>query len=190
MELIGLTGYAQHGKDSTAKFLEPYGYKQYAFADALKQMALVLDPIVSTSKDWPPGHYYPGLVRLSSLIEKSGWEEAKKLPEVRRFLQVLGTEAVRDILGENSWVDALGNKLGTDRPKKAVITDVRFPNEAEFVRRQGGKLWLIQRPGFDNGIGTDHPSEAFISTLPVDLQVSATNLEVLEDIVRREMESA
>ena len=28
-----------------------------------------------------------------------------------------------------------------------AFDDVRFPNEAEMIRRLGGELWLVDRPG-------------------------------------------
>lgn len=184
LDCIGITGYAQHGKDTIANLLvAEYGYTRIAFADALKSMALVLDPIVAENN-----------YRLGEFVETLGWEEAKKSPEVRRFLQVLGTEAVRGHLGEPAWVNALDLawfKLGSPR---LVIPDVRFPNEAEYVKKRG-TLWRVNRlnengTGFDNGVGTDHPSEANVSSLPADREVTAANVRQLEDTVRHGMDRA
>lgn len=182
--IIGLTGYAQHGKDTTGEYLvQQYGFKRYAFADQLKELALYINPYVD-------GKY---TLRLWQLVQDAGWENAKKEPEVRRFLQELGT-GVREILGEDAWVDALVKKIRDDGlwdrqgPKhdaKIVITDVRFPNEARLIRDRGGFMWRVKRVtklsdgvyvDYDNGLGTEHPSEKFISVLPTDSTMVARNV--------------
>jgi len=134
--IVGVTGYARHGKDTTGNFLvENYGFLRYAFADQLKSMAITLNPIVRTFTF--PKH----AERLATLVALVGWDKAKENTEVRRFLQVLGTEAVRDHLGQDAWVDALDKKLNEDevtRDNDVVITDVRFHNEAQFIKRNDG----------------------------------------------------
>lgn len=101
---IGLTGRATSGKDSVGQILvSEYQYTRVAFADALKSMALALDPIVDRLGQETLLHP----VRLHALVRADGWEAAKMNPEVRRFLQALGTEAVRDHLGEDAWIRAL-----------------------------------------------------------------------------------
>jgi len=191
--LIGVTGYAKHGKDSTGKVLQKhFGYKRYAFADQLKEMALVLNPIIPNE---------PYADRLYTVVQDQGWDKAKENPEIRRFLQVLGTEAVRDFLGADAWVRALSKRMheddvfgvtadgvDLDPHTKIVITDVRFPNEADWVRKVGGSLWRIVRLNadgsvFDNGIGSDHPSEKYIAGLHVDRVLEAYTLGDLEKAV-------
>ena len=53
------------------------------------------------------------------------------------------------------------------------------------IYRHSGQLWAVHRPGFDNGIGKDHPSEAYIAGLPTNaLLVNSSTLEAFEDLVR------
>lgn len=187
--LIGITGLAQSGKDSIGKFLvEEHGFTRFAFADTLKEMALALNPYVESSPAAETS------LRLRDQVERVGWENAKMNPEVRRFLQVLGTEGVRDHLGEDSWVKAMdlklrgfgewtfkleANPLGDHSiysSPNAVITDVRFPNEAEYIWSVGGSVIRVARENmdgtpFDNGIGRDHPSERSVSGLIADFDV-------------------
>jgi len=197
MTLIGVTGFAQHGKSSVGQVLvEHYGFTQYAFADQLKSMALALNPIVQ-SYTFPR---HPE--RLAYLVGLLGWEKAKELGEVRRFLQVLGTEGVREHVGEDAWIEALELVLQRDElmdrqgiayGAKVVITDVRFPNEATWIHRRGGELWKVKRltktddfyKPFDNGIGQDHPSEAYIDGLGDDKRLVASNLDELAEEVHR-----
>jgi hypothetical protein len=162
---IGITGRATAGKDSVGKVLvKEYGYTRVAFADALKSMALALNPIV-TEFNFPKRPH-----RLVSLVNVYGWDEAKTQPEVRRFLQVLGTEGVREHIGEDAWVEALRKTmfdLQGDGKELFVITDVRFPNEAEWVHAIGGQMWRVCR---DVPL-LEHASERYVDTLPCDLEI-------------------
>jgi hypothetical protein len=194
LPIIGLTGYAQHGKDSVGQMLvELYGYTRFAFADQLREMAYRLNPIVA------------GATRLQDVVDAVGWEAAKTRAEVRRILQVMGTECVRDILGDDAWVKALQGKLndyGTwtfpdsgalilpgarsvYAGPPVVITDVRFLNEAKAIHEWGGEVWKVVRLNpngtmFDNGIGVDHPSERYISSIVPDVTFEASNLDQLK----------
>ena len=139
--LIGLWGYARAGKDTVGGILvERFGFTRVAFADTLRMFALAVNPYVSGVTN---GH---GPRRLSWWVAEKGWEGAKEHPEVRRLLQVIGTEAGRNIIGENVWVDAAFKSL--DPNGSYVFTDMRFPNEMQAIKDRGGKTWKIRRPGY------------------------------------------
>lgn len=184
--IIGLSGYAQSGKDSIGAILvKNYGFTRYAFADALKEMAYQLNPIVVTSIDEniPLGvdtNLYVKNTRLQDVVNNNGWEDAKKLPEIRRLLQVLGTEAGRKILGENIWVDTVLNKV---KDKNVVITDCRFPNEAKALKNSGGFVVRVERPGM--AAINNHLSETSLDGWPFDLIVlNGGTLESLHSLVK------
>jgi hypothetical protein len=46
-----------------------------------------------------------------------------------------------------------------------VFDDCRFPDEADFVRRLGGELWRIERPGTERQ--TEHASEGGLDDYPL-----------------------
>ena len=167
--LIGITGYARHGKDTIASVLvKDSGYNRIALADKMREALLALDPIVYASTD----PLDAGVVeRLSDHVEAGGWDEAKKLPEVRRLMQYMGTEAGRKVLGEDVWIEALakGFRGFYNDECRIVIPDIRFVNEARWIARCGGEVWLVQRPGFDNGVGTGHASEQEIPQIVPDV---------------------
>ena len=126
--IVGFGHRAGVGKDAAALALEPLGYERLGFADTLKSIAYAVRP------EWQP------------MIDEYGWDSVKRLmPDVRQFLQLLGTEGVRDHLGEDVWVDACMAKMQPGH--KYVVTDVRFPNEAKAILRAGGHLYRIDRPG-------------------------------------------
>ena len=172
--IIGLTGYAQSGKDTVAKVLvDHYGFKRVAFADPIRKLLYEMNPAV---KD---GDY-----RLQGVIDAYGWDVAKTaFPEVRRLLQDLGVGA-RKVFGEDFWVkQSLASIL---EHEKTVITDVRFVNEADIVKHQAGQVWRIKRMGV--GAVNGHVSERDMDGYPVD-QIFANNgtLENLELMIKTRM---
>ena len=118
--------------------------------------------------------------RLQDVVNNNGWEDAKKLPEIRRLLQVLGTDAGRKILGENIWVDTVLNKV---KDKNVVITDCRFPNEAKALKNSGGFVVRVERPGM--AAINNHLSETSLDGWPFDLIVlNGGTLESLHSLVK------
>lgn len=116
---------------------------------------------------------------------------------VREFLQKLGTNGLRDGLHENVWVNALmsdyipddvqwangpigGYKPGTEFPNW-IITDTRFPNEAEAIRKKDGILIRVQRPGVKPI--NNHPSEVSLDKYNFDHVI--TNNGSIEELVEK-----
>lgn len=83
-----------------------------------------------------------------SYIEKMKKEECyvslvKTTP--RLLLQLLGTDCGRNILHPNIWINALFADYKKDQ-SDWIITDVRFPNEAEAIKARGGIVVRVDRP--------------------------------------------
>lgn len=168
--IIGISGYMGAGKDTVAQIIQdltkpfpdsesPWQVKKFAFK--LKQIASILTGI-------PMEKFEDREFKKTKL--SSEWGEMT----VREFLQRLGTEAVRNGLHPEAWVNALladykpvgVNESGvfefringeTIRHKpdpivdrelfpKWIITDTRFPNEADAVKRNGGVILRVNRP--------------------------------------------
>lgn len=172
--IIGLTGYARSGKDTVAAILNDLaGYERRAFADPLKKIALACDPLIPTTA---ADH-----VRLSHYVAALGWEDAKANPEVRRFLQALGTEGVRENLGDDAWIRAWELTLTPGR--RYAVTDVRFPNEAHAIKATGGVVWRIYRPGVEPP--NKHASELLVDEIPIDETIiNDGTLDDLREAVR------
>ncbi|MEU0860621.1 hypothetical protein ABZ352_35440 [Streptomyces griseofuscus] len=140
---IGIIGRARVGKDTAGEwFVNERGYRRVAFADPLKEAALRLDPII-----WEDP-CADVTARLAETVRRIGWERAKDaFPEVRRILQELGA-AIRG-LDEDFWLRQALKKTveHNDAGVPVVITDVRYRNEAEALRRAGFHLVYIERPG-------------------------------------------
>lgn len=174
--LVGLIGKKRVGKDTFAAVLvEEFGFARVAFADPLKEMALTVDPIIDVGAGWDDeGHLYS----LSDLVEAHSWEYVKDTyPGARRLLQRLG-DGVRQFepefwvwAGMRSVHDLRGAREQYVRqPRPVVITDVRYPNEADAIRDAGGILVRIVRPGVDDG--DTHASETALDDYPADTILS------------------
>lgn len=179
--LVGLSGYARSGKDSAARVLLSAGWQRISFADKLREFLLALDPTVGLDySSWD----YPEL-KLSKVVALVGWEQAKdEVPEVRSLLQRCGTEAGREVLGENVWVDA-ALKDFTGLPP-AVVTDVRFPNEARAIKGRGGVVIRVTRQGIGPKVGSDgsiHASETALDDWAFDGVIR--NNGTLHDLAER-----
>jgi len=149
--LVGFCGYAQVGKDTAAQPMVENGWTRVGFADLLKEMLLALDPLISEN------------VRLVRVINDVGWDRAKgTVREVRLLLQRLGSEGIRNTIDSNLLV-AMGERKIEAINGPVVISDCRFPNELQMIRRRGGKIIWVNRPGFvamnghvsENSVGPD-----------------------------------
>jgi hypothetical protein len=158
--IIGLSGYARSGKDTIAEILiMNYGFRRLAFADNIRKAVKTLDPILDNGK------------RVSEMVSQIGWEGTKNYPEMRRMLQVFGTEVGRDMFGENFWVEQVFREIDSDDIiENFVITDVRYPNEADSIRDRGGEIWRITRSQVD--AINSHISEKALDDYSFDRNVS------------------
>jgi hypothetical protein len=175
--IIGLTGYAQSGKDTVANILvENHGYTRVAFADKIREYLYDMNPMYDSIAGEP--------LFLKAKVDRDGWEDAKQHPHIRRLLQNSGV-AARKLFGENFWVNQALGPIGVGYPK-IVITDVRFTNEADTLRANGAQLWRIKRIGVEAVNG--HVSESQMDGYKVD-QIFTNNgtLEDLEIMIKTRM---
>lgn len=167
---IGLTGSAGSGKDTAAQALVELGYVRVAFADQVRELALIVDPIIREDA-------YLGAYRLSDVVERLGWDAAKRDgTEVRRLLEAIG-QGVRDVIGPAAWLNA-GLAIARrhhEANRPCVFTDVRYVNEATAMPY----LVRIERPGVE----PIHPSDVVAAGLPVNRTI--TNDSTPEELRRK-----
>lgn len=142
--IIGLGYKARSGKDTVAAALvERWGFKRYAFADPLKEACREIFKLNDE--------------QLYGSAKEKVDEFWKDTP--RRILQVVGTECLRKGYADDVWVRALERRI-VNGPERCVVTDVRFPNEAEAIQEWGGIVLRVDRPGAAASGGVaGHPSE-------------------------------
>lgn len=172
--IIGLTGYAQSGKDSVANILvENYGYQRVAFADPIRDLLYATNPMLKEG------------YRVKGLVDVYGWDRVKvDYPEARRLLQELGVGA-RKVFGDMFWVKQALRQLEVEG--NFVITDVRYPNEAKAIREhQGSQIWRVKRSGVD--AVNSHESESAMDGEKVDqIFVNNGTLEDLKVLINTRM---
>ena len=155
--LIGLTGLAGSGKDTVRSLLEQdHDFDGIAFADPIRDMLGVLFDSMEIPRDW--------------MIERDLKEQ--DIPSLgvsyRKMAQALGTEWGR-ALNSNLWLDIAAEKIRVCQQygnPGVVISDVRFVNEAQWIKSKGGVIWKILRPGLEPVRA--HISEQLAAKLPYD----------------------
>lgn len=145
MMLIAFTGKKRAGKDTAAQALK--GFHRESFAAPIRQA-------VAKTLDW-------------TLEELELWKETpiEWLDGVtaRNMMQTLGTEWGRNMIHHELWLRSLERRI-RQRPR-VVITDVRFNNEAEFVKRLGGVVVQVERT---SQVTDAHASEAGVDRKLID----------------------
>lgn len=172
--LIGLGGYAYSGKDAFADVLEKnLGWYKTYMSKALRESLETLNPIVGLD-------VRDHILRFKEAIEVLGYEEAKKLPEVRALLQRMGTEVGRKLWSEDFWVDLCFKDAvkQLEAGRNVVITGIRYPNELFAVESLSGTSVWVTRP--ENYAVNDHSSDN--SLTPEDFDCTFKNEGTLEDL--------
>lgn len=139
-KLVALTGRDGVGKSSIAFRLPPPRWI-FPFAAPVKAMVAALGfPIDDKSREVAPD-LVPGLT-------------------VRHLLRTVGTEWGRNTIHPDWWVWLWRRQVEPylDRSGLIVVDDLRFENEAAEVRRLGGVVVRIVRPGLVRPV--EHPSDA------------------------------
>lgn len=154
IRVIGVTGVARSGKDTVADIIKNHiGGTRYSFAAPIYAMMAAIgfdfkDPLWDGLKEEP--------------IAGLG-----KSP--RQMLQTLGTEWGRELVHEELWIRLADIKL--DYSSRMIISDVRFDNEANWIRRNG-LIFRVIRP--DVELVNPHKSEAGITYRDCDITVENT----------------
>lgn len=163
MTLIGIGHIAQTGKSTSAEGLKrDLQFTEISFADPLKRLALLADPLILANHVTNVGI---GSGHLSKMVHSMGWEQAKRsFPEVRKFLQNLGA-GCRDSFGDDFWLDQALKQIPPNGNLNFVIADVRYRNEFDAIKERGGFLIKIVRPGYE---ASGHESETELLSVAKD----------------------
>jgi hypothetical protein len=187
--IIGLTGKKQSGKDTTYKIIkgayDNQGFHtpviRIGFADKVKEAtANLLGLDLELIEKYKQLEDIPQLYIEGNGEDSPGNHIAISHPlnlSVRNILQRMGTEVGRNMFGQDFWLQqALSPNI--DHSKKViVVTDVRFDNEAEWIKNLGGYIWRIERES--NNLEDSHSSEVPISDSLVDFTVNNNGDEEL-----------
>ena len=115
---IALSGLKRSGKDTIGSYLiQNYGCKRFAFADEVKRLARELFPEEFVQNDKPV-----------DLLQWLGNTMRQRNPDV--------------------WINRLSTKilLTKDPVPNLVVTDVRYPNEVQALKKLGFIIVKVQVP--------------------------------------------
>ena len=159
--LIGIAGKARSGKDTIARwFVMNQGFIQYAFADPLKRAASEMFGV-------PLSHFYDDKRKETV---NSFWGISP-----REMAQKLGTECGRKVFFDDIWVRRAQKEaeenLRSDGCAGVIISDVRFDNEAEWIRSEGGIIIHVSREQDAVWTVRNHVSEAGVTFKSGDLMI-------------------
>jgi len=187
MSIIAINGKIGSGKDTVGSFIQQINtdrnWQIKKFAGKLKEVASILSGVsVDRFEDQ----------EFKKQDMNSCWGMT-----YRDFLQKIGTEAMRNGLHENVWVNALFSEyIVLDDTKRAsmgnvidysdcsfpdwIITDLRFANEFDSVKQRRGITVRVTRPGltFNN-----HISETALDNFQFDYEI--VNDGTLEDLYEK-----
>lgn len=154
--IIGISGRIRAGKDTTGHILQLLDAKlPYRVDIALENYQF------ETLSKWKIKKFAGKLKEIGgiltgvspALFEDQEFKNSSMGPlwnnmTYRTFLQRLGTEAVRMNIHTNAWVNATMSDF-TDADHW-LVTDVRFPNEAQAIKDAGGIVIRVQRDSQEN----------------------------------------
>jgi hypothetical protein len=218
--IIGINGKIGSGKDTVGKIIQRLLYTNKDQSSEIKKFAGKLKQIASLLTSVPVERFEDQDFKQSYLGEQ--WAKTPVAPlsdatlfdkvdlnnlmTYRELLQKLGTEAMREGLHTNVWVNALfadynatgynykgcENKViqGEWEYPNWIITDRRFPNEMEAVKAKGGITIRVNRPYSTtggNGIPATfsqtqfHPSETALDNHEFDYVID--NNGTISDLI-------
>lgn len=175
--VIGILGNARAGKDTIARYLgvklsvDGLSNNRLAFADPIRKMA---DSLLASYDILPPPDENKNVI----------------IPELgvsyRYLCQTLGTDWGRNMINNQIWLNALLAKITNIAPDVVLIPDVRFRNEAQFLRANFKNVYLIKvlRSGSNLSSNPSHASEAEVNLIN-DIDFTIDNNGSYEELHRK-----
>ena len=136
VDLIGLCGFARSGKNSFSDFIIDLRTEEKA--DLLKVMSTSFAYALREDLD---------AFLLDKLNISAFTEDEKEKEIIRPMLITWGTDVMRDKIDKNHWINKIQEEVNNNRKKQisSIITDVRFGNELEWIRKNQGITIFIER---------------------------------------------
>lgn len=156
MIVVGLVGTKGVGKDTAARILvEKHAFQARKFAQPIKAACAILFQVPESHFEGP---------EKEAVVPRHGLSP-------RQMMQLVGTDMFRTIVHRDFWVRHFEDWVAEQEPDaKIVVTDVRFANEVDAIRRLGGTVVRIVRASSDHGSDA-HVSETGVAALRVDREI-------------------
>jgi len=145
MQLLGIQGFKRCGKNTLGDMLAKImgtTTRMAAFGDTVKQISHTISGI-------------PLAVFYDDNTKDVPWEDTGVIP---REVMTKVNDGLRPVFGDDLFIDPLKPvwRESVIRNEALIITDVRYENEAAWIRKEGGTIIHLLRPGCVAG---DHSSE-------------------------------
>ena len=162
VQLIGIHGPLNGGKDTIGNYIQakhPDRFRRYSFASPIKRACQVLFGFTPNQME----------DRLLKEATDPFWGFSP-----RTAMQRLGTEYGRQMMREDVWIQraAMEHQRNTEQRAGTIVTDVRFENEAIWIRSQPNAILIyIEVPNLERDAKYNHASEAGITKQDGDVLV-------------------
>jgi len=144
MNTIGILGNIGSGKNTVAQYLATKGCIPTSFAGPIKDLCTsvfgwdreLLEGETDESREFREGIdlYWSKKLKISNFTP-------------RLALQLIGTDVMRNHFDPDIWLNSLEYRVKKlhNQNECVVISDCRFKNELELIKRVGGTTILVQR---------------------------------------------
>lgn len=164
MKLLALTGPAGSGKDSVADYLVKHrGFVKLSFAAKMKDG-------IKTMMGWDDK------MITDRELKETPISGLGKSP--REMMQTIATDWGRDMVHPDIWLHAVGKEIDAvfrhsdfGKPKGIVISDMRFNNEADWIRKRGGSVVHIRPENSKTISASGHVSELGVTVVANDWNI-------------------
>lgn len=197
--IIAISGKKQSGKDTTAKILQFLAYVDQLDAQAKEQGESIELPSYNEFLEFNDAVTQPIQVKkfagkLKNIVaellncsisnlESEDFKNSKidylssedKIITPRYLLQYLGTDVLRNSINEDIHVNLLLNELKSSQNANILafaITDLRFRNELEAIKKHGGLTIRLNRNEANKIVSnSQHESETALDSAQFDITI-------------------
>lgn len=141
-KILSVGGLISSGKDTVADYLiANHGFKRMSYASSLKD---AVSAIFGWDRDLLEGSTKESRTWREEV--DTWWASRLNMPHLtpRYVLQHIGTEVFRNNFHDDMWIASLEYRL-LQVNSNVVITDCRFVNELESIKKVGGTTIRINR---------------------------------------------
>ena len=148
--IIGVIGFIGSGKDTVGDYIvNEFNFTRDSFAKPLKDC---VSAVFGWDRQMLEGVTKEDRMKRDQPDEwwenRLNWEEHEGYNFSKRFtprvaLQLWGTEVLRLGFHDDIWIASLENRIKDS--DNIVITDCRFPNEIQTIKKLGGKIIRVKR---------------------------------------------
>lgn len=158
--IVGLMGKIGSGKDTAAEWLVArHGFTRLAFADELRkelveEYGVPFELFTDRALKEVPCEALGGRSPREVMREHGGWR--------------------RDVFGEDYWVNKIAAIIHASSAAKGryVISDVRLPNEYDWIASEEGILFRVVRPAMEIGEAHADFTETALDDYPANVELT------------------